>query len=179
MKFSDHSGFADDLTKQWVNSVILVTESRQSTLNNDGKDDGFDTIIEESNEIAKQKNIKEAIDFFQQKLLSQSVLKKKIFLKYYFAQFCYDHLEKKLAFFLLKEIDRFLQKNNLEYWEPDLEKNVVYLLLLTYGSANSCSANNLSSTDTDDEPQKTEGNKEYDILYSRLCQLDPVLALGL
>ena len=98
-------------------------------------------------------------------------MRKKTFWKYHLAQFCYDNAQHKLAFFLLKEIDGFLQKYNLKYWEPDLEKNVVYLLIL-------CLKN--GSKNLIDETNKIGKNKEHkeiNKLYPRLCQLDPILAL--
>ena len=99
-------------------------------------------------------------------------MRKKTFWKYYLAQFCYDYGEYKLSFFILKEIDGFLLKNNLKYWESDLEKNVVYLLIQCLEHS---TVIEFLKTDNSVEDEFKELSNS---LYSRLCQLDPILALG-
>ncbi len=172
LKFSDQSAFADQSTKQWINSEVLADNSKQivNTVNSDDTSD-YEEIIAKARDLAKQKKIKEAINLFQNNITMQGNLRNKTFWKYHLAQFCYDHAQHKLAFFLLKEIDGFLQKYNLKYWEPDLEKNVIYLLIL-------CLKN--GSKNLIDETSMTGKNKEHkeiNKLYPRLCQLDPILAL--
>ncbi len=200
LKFSDQSDFADQLTKQWINSEILAKNSNQTTLAADTNDDSeYETITCEARDLVKQKKMKEAIKLFKKNILLQLDLRKKTFWKYYLARFCFDNGEQKLAFFLLKEIDGFLQKNNLQCWEPDLEKNVVYLLIQSLKNSSVLeilqgNPVNLTQTEgcfqadgsssskgflTADETSKTHETKEMNKLYSRLCQLDPVLALDI
>lgn len=171
LKFSDQSAFADQSTRQWINSEIVADNSNQNNITANVNDTLYDeAIINKARDLAKQKKIKQAINLFQNNIMVQEDLRKKTFWKYHLAQFCYDNAQYKLAFFLLKEIDGFLQKYNLKYWEPDLEKKVVYLLIL-------CLKNGFINSIDEDKTGNNKEHKEINKLYPRLCQLDPILAL--
>ncbi len=171
LKFMDNIGFADETTKQWINAEVLANNP-DLTIQSSGADPEMDyeSVINEAGLLLKVQKMNEAIALFQDKIEVQSNLRKKTFWKYYLAKFCYDNAQNKLAFFLLKEIDGIFLKNKLEYWEPDLEKNIVYLLIRTY--RNRSQAENLEEISNTDNFEK-----EISQLYSRLCQLDPILAL--
>ncbi|MCW8931021.1 MAG: type VI secretion system protein TssA [Gammaproteobacteria bacterium] len=184
LKFSDDSGFADQLTKQWINSEVIPESSSESAFTSmkDGDSD-YDEVVSQACDLVKQKKLNEAINLFKNKVSIQESFRKKTFWKYHLARFCYDNGEHKLSFFLLKEIDGILLKNNLKCWEPDLEKNVVFLLIQSLKNTNVI---NFLKTETStfsddsqnlDEKSTTYDYREYNQLYSRLCQLDPILAL--
>jgi len=185
LKFSDQSDFADKLTIQWINVEVLSSAQNQSNLISDASDDDYyyEEVTKDARELAKQQKMKEAIQIFQKNILTQVSLRKKMFWKYHLARFCYDTGEHKLSLFLLKEIDGFLVENNLKYWEPELEKNVVYLLiqsLKNFNVSELLEAEKTTSSDVELESNfsdKVSENIEYNLLYSRLCQLDPILAL--
>ena len=122
--------------------------------------------------------MKEAVQLFQNQISLQGSLKKQMFWKYHLARFCYDNAQYKMSLSLLKEIDRFLMNNGLESWEPDLAKNVIYLILLCSESDQERHIEDKSESTnvlSDDKHRRNELNQ----LYSRLCQLDPVLALDI
>lgn len=185
LKFSDQSDFADQITTQWINVEVLTDVQSQSNLSTDSNEDNssYEEVLKDARELAKQQKMKEAIQLFQNNILTQENLRKKTFWKYHLALFCYDNGEYKLSLFLLKEIDGFLVENNLKYWEPELEKNVVYLLIQSFKNSNvsefleaekSTFSNVILESDV---PDKVSENREFNLLYSRLCQLDPILAL--
>ncbi len=187
MKFSDNTDFADQLTKQWINTEVLSSNDCQSSLSIDSSevDSAYDEVIKSAREFVKQQKMKEAIKLFQDNISKEGNLRKKIFWKYYLARFCYDNGEHKIAYFLLKEIDGFLLDKSLKYWEPDLEKNVIYLLIQSLKNSSvmelfkpECTSVSEDSSETD-ELDVTFGKREINCLYSRLCQLDPILALDI
>ncbi len=186
-KFSDKSGFADEITRQWIYSEIFASASSQSIeLSSIELNDDFDNVINDAQELVKKQKLKDAIKLFQNKIITQSNLRNKIYWKYYLAQFCFDNDQYKLAFYLLKDINGFLLENNLEYWEPDLEKNIVYLLILLYkkpfnnSSNDFCFLREVIEDDTEESMNSKNrilSNHDITQLYTRLCHLDPILAI--
>ena len=179
LKFSDNTDFADQQTKQWINREILSDNTNQSiSVVHTDDDIDIDEVLSQANELVKQQKIKEAVQLFQNQISLQGSLKKQMFWKYHLARFCYDNAQYKMSLSLLKEIDRFLMNNGLESWEPDLVKNVVYLILLCSESDQERHIEDKSESTnvlSDDKHRRNELNQ----LYSRLCQLDPVLALDI
>jgi len=179
LKFSDHSSFADQLTRQWINSEVLSAPSGESqTLSvSDENDSDCVSLLEKARELVKQQKLKEAIAFLQNQVTQQANLRKKTYLKYHLAHFCFENGKYEISFFLLKEIDGFLIKNKLIYWEPELEKNVVYLLILSLKNSTAL----FFDASSEEQQNNTALNEktEYNQLYSRLCHLDPMLALEL
>ena len=179
LKFSDNTDFADQQTKQWINRDILSGNTNQSiSVVHTDEDIDNDEVLSQANELVKKQKMKEAVQLFQNQISLQASLKKQMFWKYHLARFCYDNAQYKMSLSLLKEIDRFLMNNRLESWEPDLVKNVVYLILLCSESDQQRHIEDKSESTnalSDDKHKRNELNQ----LYSRLCQLDPVLALDI
>ena len=82
-------------------------------------------------------------------------------------------------------LDGFLLENNLKCWEPDLEKNVVHLLIQSLKNSDVLDFLKSENTSLNDEVIESDSsdtlsdNREINSLYSRLCQLDPILALDI
>ncbi len=165
-KFSDQTPFADALTKQWIQSDILLDNSENTAVNALINSDESDALLlAEAKDLVSQKKIKQALQLFQNKIKIQENARQRALWKYQLASFCYEISHYQLAFFLLQEIDGFLQKYNLEYWEPELEKNVVHLLFLCIKKS--------------DEIAESLIDTEFTAIYARLCQLDPVRAVDI
>ena len=118
--------------------------------------------------------LSEAVLLFQKQLLKQTSQKEKIYWKFFLAQFCYSHGKIQISISILKEIDGFLQTNNLQYWEPELATNVTHLL---YQCLNEDFNSQINSDNQSDDSNITNIRSELTMLYTRLCQLDPVRAL--
>ncbi|MCP3850236.1 MAG: type VI secretion system protein TssA [Gammaproteobacteria bacterium] len=183
LKFSDHSDFADQLTRQWINTEVLSASSSEnfSLSSSDDKDSDFEVFIEQARELVKQQKLKEAIALLQNQVTQQANLRKQTYWKYHLAQFCFENGKYEISFFLLKEIDGFLIKNKLTYWESKLEKNVVYLLILSLKNSTTLffDVPTEDQSDTDENKNSLNEKTEFHQLYSRLCHLDPTLALEL
>lgn len=179
LKFSDQTPFADDLTQQWIHSEVLNEISNlENTVGKFNSEEGnnvedYDAVLSEVHDLVSQNKVKNALQIFQKKIKAQENTRDKTFWKYHLAKFCYDISYYQLAFFLLQEIDGFLEKYKLKYWEPELEKNVVHLLYLCIKK--------LDESDKDNSYKIEESQRKSELLtlYSRLCQLDPLLAFDI
>jgi len=198
LKFSDNSAFADNQTKAWIkkqisgeqntslSSSVIATESEQQ----------YKEIYDQAGQFAQQQKIKEAIACFQKQIQQTQSTKQKIYWKYYLAQFCFENNQEQLSLSILHDIDGFIQKNNLQYWEPDLARNVTCLLYQNLKNSLKNSADyqhypaDSTQLDNADNSASSGSNSNSSIgnsstliqtelaqLYSRLCQMDPVLAL--
>ena len=179
-KFNDQSEFADSATRQWISKQV-ISENSLGTIHNPGNinttgliDEELKIIQEKADALVSTNKLSEAVLLFQKQLLKQTSQKEKIYWKFFLAQFCYSHGKIQISISILKEIDGFLQTNNLQYWEPELATNVTHLL---YQCLNEDFNSQINSDNQPDDSNITNIRSELTILYSRLCQLDPVLAL--
>ncbi len=207
LKFTDQTDFADPQTKQWIKKTILVEQKKNITTDikistdTTNSDHDLEQVLEQADTLILQNQLKEAVLIFQNKIKQQSNEKQKIYWKYYLARFCYDNAQEQLAVAILKEIDGFILNNNLQCWEPDLARNVTGLLYQSLkistdkASLKQAEENQLEGSIEASESASIKGldsvlmsqsfqNKlqnniqnELTQLYTRLCQLDPVLAL--
>lgn len=190
LKFSDHSNFADNQTKAWIKKEILSEQKTalSSAVIATESDELYKKIYEQATELAQQQKLKEAITNFHNQIEQSRSSRQKIYWKYYLAQFCSENNLEQLSLSILKDIDGFIQKNNLQYWEPDLARNVTYLLYqcLKNSLMNTADyiSDNMHSDKTDTSANSglisngsTMMQTELAKLYSRLCQMDPVLTL--
>jgi len=195
LKFSDNSNFADSKTRQWISAEVLSKQINTCIQAGDAtKDNEYEDVLAQANDLVQNKNITEAVQLFKNQIVQQGGLKQRIFWKYYLARFCYDQGYTKLSMSLLQEVDRFVQKNSLESWEPDLVKNVVYLSMMCLKQLQSNFTSltdevGLSESRHPGLEENVSGNnrrlfnsnnhEEINDFYMRLCQLDPVLALDI
>ncbi len=181
-KFNDQSEFADPATRQWINKQVVSgnsggTTHNSGTINTTGAIDKELALIQEkADALVSTNKLNEAVLLFQKQLSKQNGQKEKIYWKFFLAQFCFAHGKTKISISILKEIDGFLQTNNLQYWEPELATNVTHLLYLCLNEDFN-SQRNSESDDSNSANTRADIRAELTMLYARLCQLDPVLAL--
>lgn len=179
-KFNDQSDFADSATRQWINKQVISDNSGRTTHNTGNVktagliDKELTLIQEQADALVSTNKLSEAVLLFQKQHSKQTSQKEKIYWKFFLAQFCFSHGKTQISISILKEIDGFLQTNNLQYWEPELATNVTHLLYLSLNENLNSQRNSDSQTD---DSNITNIRSELMTLYTRLCQLDPVLAL--
>ena len=190
-KFNDQSEFADSATRQWINKQVVSgsgssggIKHKPGNINTTGSiDKDLAVIQEKADDLVSANKLNEAVLLFQKQILKQTSQKEKIYWKFFLAQFCFSHGKTKISISILKEIDGFLQTNNLQYWEPELATNVTHLLYQCLNEEFSLNEdfNSQSNSDTQADDSMTniraDIRAELTVLYTRLCQLDPVRAL--
>ncbi|RDH45773.1 type VI secretion system protein TssA [Zooshikella ganghwensis] len=162
LTFFDQMPFADEETKDWVKSTVLVNNKQSSSSQLQDMSQPWLEAFKEAKALASKKQIQEALCLFRQGLRSASP-RESMYWKLQQAQFCFDIKKYELACPILEEMDRYLVTHHLDQWEPELCIQVLSLLLRSYKRL----------------PDKKVAPETIESLHARLCCFDVAAALEL
>ncbi|WP_027707265.1 type VI secretion system protein TssA [Zooshikella ganghwensis] len=162
LTFFDQMPFADEETKDWVKSTVLVSNKQSSSSQLQDMGQPWLEAFKEAKALASKKQIQEALCLFRQGLRSASP-RESMYWKLQQAQFCFDIKKYELACPILEEMDRYLVTHHLDQWEPELCIQVLSLLLRSYKRL----------------PDKKVAPETIESLHARLCCFDVAAALEL
>ena len=164
-RFSDGSGFADDVTRQWIDRVVNATRQNgvgtEIVVDQAGLSAGWHDAYEQAAALAREKKLRDAIALFQQGCNRSTSLREQTLWRFNQARFCFESGLRQLAVPLLENLDRQLTENGVEDWEPQVTTKVLELLLRCY-----CDG-------------ITVPESRVEALRARLCKHDLALAFDL
>jgi len=155
LTFNDTTPFASLEMKQWLaasmDGVATSTVSAQ-------EDDPKERVIEDAYKKAKKHEIKEAMELLQDAYIGAVNNEDKFHWRLAKAELAIEFNKKEIALALLEDLQKDIERYNLEEWKPELAAKVFSLYLNTF---------NRTTVDLED----------LNSAYTRLCKIDITQAL--
>jgi type VI secretion system protein VasJ len=167
-KFAGGRGFADDLTRVWIQASVLVGGANQDESPvSAAADTGLREAGREAKTLAAKGKFKDAVDVLREGRKQAGSGRERFLWDLQQATFWQEtgHLE--IAVAQLESLDEEAQLHRLEQWEPELSVQIAALLLVCYTNME----NNGALT-----PERV-AHKER--VQSRLSRLDSARAMDL
>lgn|GEM_PF-1580486 len=164
--FADGSGFADEMTKGWIASLAPQSESGAAVPVGDNAANGWDLAASEAKQLAISGEFDKGLELFRAGVQGVCSLREQAHWQLEQARFCFDagHLE--VAMPQLSHLHQLLNKQNLDQWEPELNLEVVRLLLRCH------------SKQQTKKKYTAEQLTQVESLKAHLCLKDPLGALS-
>ncbi len=172
LSFSDGKPFADEQTRDWIQSIVartgsaLTEQSMQAlpALNLDSANLAFDweESLNSAQSLAHEGLFSQALDLFQSGVARSLSCREQSLWRLSQAQFCTDNKLYELAKPLLFQLDKDLVARDIVQWEPQIMERVILLLIECFKQQ-------------DDEASQSELQK----LKDRLCHFNPAKAFEL
>ena len=165
--FHDHTPFADDETRAWIDAHILPhtqvpsAQAERSSGNSDSANRPWDEALTKASEQLRKGSLKSGIQLIKQAMQPVRGERERFHWQLAQARLCFQARQYELAFHQLESLYQVLHGSDLERWEPDLAMTVLQLLL---DCCNKLPGNPIL------RQRKSE-------IYQRLCHLDLEAAL--
>ncbi len=172
-KFVGGVPFADELTRQWIDSEVLEGGVLDvgAIMTSSDRELGESTLLSDAFETAKKLaskgNFREAFEEFRKGDKQTSSRREQFQWNLHLARFCQEIGYENVAISQLEYLDDEVSHYHLEEWEPSLSLQVALLLVGCY-----------KKTSVADELSKDRALRKARVL-SRISRLDPTVALGL
>ncbi len=171
LQFQDGTAFAGPETQEWVRKTVLTSQAAGTgeDLQAGGQSEEARELEETYNkarQLARTKQIKEAISLFQDKLARTPGRRERFLWNFHLAKVLMAGGKQNLALAQLESLDREIDFFSLEEWEPELCQEVLSQLVI-------CQKKVAQETRLNTPELREKLNR----LNARLLELNPVSAL--
>ncbi|MCP3867688.1 MAG: type VI secretion system protein TssA [Gammaproteobacteria bacterium] len=134
MQFASGKGFADELTRTWIDSEVkgAAVGPDGSSGQESGGAAPWQEVASEARVLAVKGKFKEGVVLFQQGLRSTFGMRERFFWELEQARYCMDSGYNDIAVAQLDFLEQQVQRYLLEEWEPGIALEVARLSLMCY-----------------------------------------------
>jgi len=166
--FASGDGFADEMTKAWIETEVMTAEAVETDAASSGESIApWKEAAKDAKKLAVGGEFNEGILLFRQGIQSVTNERDATHWMLEQARFCFDAGHLDVAMPQLQHLYNTLQNKGLERWEPELNLAVVRLLLACHEKRQA------------KQKYTKEQLEQVDTLRTQLCLMDPVGALSL
>lgn len=169
LSFSDGTGFADDQTRMWITSEVLLAgdEGNASAAGDSGADDEpWNAALSDARKVAAKGEAEQALSLMNEGLNSAAQMRDQVCWRCAIAELLLQIGKADAAGTLLESLCEQLVQRQMEDWEPRLMAKVYSLLYQSYQKQRKSKK---------DDKQLAEKSEQA---FAQLCWFDPVTALS-
>jgi len=168
LRFRNGTPLCSGETRMWVEAELASNRGGQSVPAGGAASNGkLQEASVEARKLAGAGKLKEALQVLQQGLVGSTQGRDRFLWRLGMAQLCFDAQCLQLAAPLLEDCDEEIQRYHIDEWEPTLAVSLAQTLYRCRKS--------LTLKDKAPPPEAMQRVRES---FARLCQLDPLAALG-
>jgi len=175
IQFQDGTDFANSETREWIEKTVLLQAGAGAKPQAGGQNEGtseegreLEETYNKARQLARTKQIKEAISLFQDKLARTPERRERFIWNFHLAKVLMVAGKQNLALAQLESLDREIEMFSLEEWEPELCQDVLSQLII-------CQKKVAQET----RQNTPELKEKLSRLNARLFGLSPISALAI
>lgn len=169
LKFADGTPFADDATRMWIDAEVMVAGAAEGTASsNMGSSTPWSDALDEARGMAASGGLDKAVQRMQQGVSQAASLREQFYWRTALSELLIQSGNVRLAIQMLEQMTSRIEQMQLEEWESELVVPIYKRLLDAYQK---------SAAKKKGEKSDTGLMDKIDDVYSRLCWLDPMIAM--